>query len=243
MSGRVYTKSYSFSCFQRWYWLHFGILWVKSDWHGTDTPSIDLCKVKVRSSSSQWPLVTTCSLTFRKVIFGSEFEYDGQLKLRHLVYWAFQGQGEVTDRLEHVSVPNCQTAFSATRARTWPRRLSGALPRKLSGKMWQTIHQTAPKSTRNTLVKTPCRYLATAAPLSLRKMGKTRIFSRKFDLWPSITRLNIDLGLKFVYNRKIPSRATRWSLLQSATTTRFETARGSYPPTGEGGKMPKTGEG
>ena len=45
----------------RWYRLHFGIVWVKSDWHGTDIPSIDLCRVKVRSGLVQvsdlwWPL-------------------------------------------------------------------------------------------------------------------------------------------------------------------------------------------
>ena len=59
---------------------------------------------QVQVSDIWWPLEVWPS----EVIFGPGFESDGQIKLRHLVYWAFQGQGEVTNRSEHVSDPNCE---------------------------------------------------------------------------------------------------------------------------------------
>ena len=76
-------------------------------------------------------------------------------------------------------------------------------------------------------------------------------FSRKFDLWPDLTRSNIDLGLKkYVQSRDLVEAHRlfffREALRPSGADRQGGGGRTNPPPplsTGEGGEIRKTGEG
>ena len=87
-------------------------------------------------------------------------------------------------------------------------------------------------------------------PLWACKSKKWR-FSQKFDLWPDLTRSNVDLGLKIVYAIARSCRdASTGFFPRSSTTIRGRSPGGVVPTppppppsTGEGGEIWKTGEG
>ena len=85
-------------------------------------------------------------------------------------------------------------------------------------------------------------------PLWACKSQKCR-FSRKFDLWPDLTRSNFDLGLKTIYAIARSRRdASTVFFPRSSTTIRGRSPGGgggrtNPPSTGEGGEIRKTGEG
>ena len=76
-------------------------------------------------------------------------------------------------------------------------------------------------------------------------------FSRKFDLWPDLTRSNVDLGLKTICaiarsHRDASTGFFREALRPSGGADRQGGGRTNPPPppsTGEGGEIWKTGEG
>ena len=55
-------------------------------------------------------------------------------------------------------------------------------------------------------------------------------FSRKFDLWPDLTRSNVDLGLNNMCNRETSSRRIDWFFFPRSSTT----IRGRSPGGGGG---------
>ena len=72
--------------------------------------------------------------------------------------------------------------------------------------------------TGNTLVKVSDRYVT-----YLRHYDRVKPkchFSRKFELWPDLTRSNIDLGPKNMCNCEISSRRIDWFFPWSSTTIR-----------------------
>ena len=74
-------------------------------------------------------------------------------------------------------------------------------------------------------------------------------FSRKFDIWPDLTRSNINLGPKTICAIARSRRgASTVFFPRSSTTIRGRSPGGSHQPpptpcTGVGGKTPSTGEG
>ena len=85
-------------------------------------------------------------------------------------------------------------------------------------------------------------------PLWACKSQKCR-FSRKFDLWPDLTRSNVDLGLKTIYaiarSRQDASTVFFREALRPSGADRQGGGRTNPlpPSTGEGGEIRKTGEG
>ena len=79
----------------------------------------------------------------------------------------------------------------------------------------------------NTLVKVSDRYDTYAA---IACKTKKCHFSRKFDVWPDLTRSNVDLGLKTICAITISRRdASAVFFLRSSTTIRGRSPRGVAP--------------
>ena len=84
-------------------------------------------------------------------------------------------------------------------------------------------------------------------PLWACKSQKCR-FSRKFDLWPDLTRSNVDRGLKTIYaiarSRQDASTVFFFAKLYDHQGSIARGGRTNPPPsTSEGGEIRKTGEG